>query len=184
MLAVGAVSAVSAVGPAGAGAATDALTVARFDASGRLLRPERLDRWVFVGAGLGMNYSGDAFSVEHPGAFQVVLMEPAAYDYLRRHGRYADGTMFLLSFYSTEHASSIDRSGFTPGALSAFEIHVIDRARYSEGRAFFSFGRDAQQAAALPPGSDCVQCHVPKGAYDGTFTQFYPPLRGQGRTPP
>jgi hypothetical protein len=155
---------------------TDSLHAARYDGS-RLLRPDDLDRWVFLGASLGMNYSEAAFSVEHPGALQVVLMEPGAYDYFLKHGRYADGSMFLLSFYETRRGVSIDRSGFVPGALTAFEIHMVDRARYAEGHAFFPFAKDAARADVLPPGSACVQCHVPKGAYDGTFTQFYPAIR-------
>jgi hypothetical protein len=156
-----------------------ALRVAKLDAAGHLQRPDDLDRWVFVGAGLGMNYDDSAFSVEHPGPFQIVLMEPSAYEYFKAHGRYADGTMFLLSFYSTDHAASIDRRGYTPGSLAAFEIHLIDHARYPEGRAFFNFGKDARQSTAAPPGNACVQCHVPKGAFDGTFSQFYPPLRAK-----
>jgi hypothetical protein len=166
-------------GGAAAADAVAALQVAKFDAAGQLQRPADLDRWVFVGAGLGMNYDDSAFSVDHPGPFQVVLMEPSAYQYFKTHGRYADGTLFLLSFYTTDHASSIDRRGYTPGTLSAFEIHLIDRAKYTEGRAFFNFGKDAQQSTAAPPGNACVQCHVPKGAFDGTFTQFYPPLRAR-----
>ena len=166
-------------GGALAGDVAAALRIAKFDAAGHLQRPDNLDRWVFVGAGLGMNYDNKAFSVEHPGSFQVVLMEPSAYEYFKAHGRYADGTMFLLSFYSTDHAASIDRSGFTPGVLSAFEIHLLDRTKYQEGRAFFNFSKDARQSTVAPPGSACVQCHVPNGAFDGTFTQFYPSLRAK-----
>jgi hypothetical protein len=157
--------------------AGDALHAARYDSSRHLVRPSDLDRWVFLGASLGMNYNDAAFSVEHPGAFQVVLMEPSAYEYFLKHGRYADGSMFLLSFYDTQRGVSIDRAGFVPGALSAFEIHLIDRARYTEGHAFFPFAKEAGQSEVLPPGSACVKCHVPKGAYDGTFTQFYPAIR-------
>jgi hypothetical protein len=156
--------------------AAEALHAARYD-GGRLLRPGDLDRWVFLGASLGMDYNNSTFSLEHPGAFHVVLMEPSAYEYFMQHGRYADGSMFLLSFYDTQRGVSIDRAGFVPGALSAFEIHVIDRARYGEGHGFFPFAKDDSRADVLPPNSPCVQCHVPKGAYDGTFTQFYPPIR-------
>jgi hypothetical protein len=156
--------------------AGEALNAARYD-GGRLLRPSDLDRWVFLGASLGMDYNNATFSPESPGAFHVVLMEPSAYEYFMKHGRYADGSMFLLSFYDTQRGASVDRAGYVPGALSAFEIHVIDRARYTEKHAFFPFAKDDARAEVLPPGSPCVQCHVPKGAYDGTFTQFYPPIR-------
>ncbi|HUK01715.1 MAG TPA: cytochrome P460 family protein [Steroidobacteraceae bacterium] len=151
--------------------------VANLDAAGRLTRPADLDRWVFLGASLGMNYNDAAFSVEHPGAFQVVLMEPIAYQYFKEHGHYADGSMFLLSFYETQRGASIDRAGFVPGSLNAFEIHVVDHTRYAEGHAFFLFDKDAHDSTAQAPGNPCVKCHVPNGAYDGTFAQFYPPIR-------
>ena len=156
----------------------DSLHAARYDGT-RLLRPDDLDRWVFLGASLGMDYNNTTFSPESPGAFHVVLMEPSAYEYFMKHGRYADGSMFLLSFYDTQRGVSVDRAGYVPGALSAFEIHVIDRARYTEKHAFFPFAKDDAKADVLPPGSPCVQCHVPKGAYEGTFTQFYPPIRAR-----
>jgi hypothetical protein len=177
VLGAGLLAAVIVSGAALAAEAAVALRVAKIDAAGNLQRPDNLDRWVFVGAGLGMDYQDKAFSVDHPGSFQIVLMEPSAFEYFRAHGSYADGSMFLLSFYSTNHAASIDRTGFTPGALQAFEIHLIDHTHYPEARAFFSFGKDAHQSTAAPPGSTCVQCHIPKGVLDGTFAQFYPPLR-------
>jgi hypothetical protein len=163
---------------AAAGDAPSGVLAANFNAEGQLLRPTNLETWVFLGAGLGMDYSGSAFSVEHPGPFQIVLMEPAAYAYFREHGRYADGTLLLLSFYGTQHAASIDRKGFALGDLNNFEIHMIDRTRFAkEGRAFFAFGKNDMQSKALPAGSPCVLCHQPNGAFDGTFAQFYPSIR-------
>ncbi len=33
------------------------------------------------------------------------------------------------------------------------------------------------QAAAVPPGNPCVECHLRDGAFDGTFAQLYPAIR-------
>ncbi len=163
---------------ASAADAPKALPTAKFDAAGHLLRPANLDQWVFLGAGLGMDYNSKAFSADHPGPFQIVLMEPGAYAYFRQHRRYAEGTLLLLSFYDTQHGASIDRAGFVLGDLSNFEIHMIDHTRFAkEGRAFFTFGRNDTQSTALPIGSACVQCHQPNGAFDGSFAQFYPGIR-------
>jgi hypothetical protein len=162
------------------------LTAAKFDTAGHVLRPGNLDQSVFLGAGLGMDYNSKAFSVDHPGPFQIVLMEPAAYAYFRQRGRYADGTLLLPSFYATQKGASIDRAGFVLGDLSNFDIHMIDHARFAkEGRAFFTFGKNDRQSTALPEGGACVECHQPKGAFDGSFAQFYPLLRERlaARTP-
>jgi hypothetical protein len=48
-----------------------------------------------------------------------------------------------------------------------------------EGRAFYPFGKGDAQSSALPEGSPCAQCHVAKGAFDGTFAQFYANIRGR-----
>jgi len=162
----------------GAGpAAANAVRSPGYDAAGHLPRPPDLDRWVFLGASLGMDYNGDAFTVDHPGLFHVVLMEPSAYEYFKGNGKYADGSMFLLSFYDTQLGSAIGRTGYAPGPLNSFEIHIVDHRRYPEGHAFFLYGKSDTRSTALPPGSPCVKCHVPNGAFDGTFAQFYPSIR-------
>ncbi|HTS55157.1 MAG TPA: cytochrome P460 family protein, partial [Burkholderiales bacterium] len=157
-----------------AGTGVDA---ARFTESGELLLPANLDEWVFLGASLGMGYNSADFDPKSPGNFQVVLMEPAAYAHFKTHGRYANGSMFLLSFYPAQQRVSIDRAGFVQGELKNFEIHLLDRSRFAEGRAFYLFGKNDGKAAALPAGSRCVECHVRDGAFDGTFAQFYPAIR-------
>jgi hypothetical protein len=86
--------------------------------------------------------------------------------------------MFLLTFFATLEKPEPQLRGFAQGARSMREIHVIDRRRFAdEGRGFFVFPSD-QPAAAIPPGSECVVCHNEHGAFDGTFTQFYPTIRG------
>jgi len=153
------------------------LDAARFSDSDELLRPANLDEWMFLGASLGMGYNNVDFDPKSPGNFQVVLMEPSAYAYFKTNGRYANGSMFLLSFYRTEQRISIDRAGFVQGELKNFEIHLLDRSRFAEGHAFYLFGPKDDKGAVLPPGSPCVECHVRDGAFDGTFAQFYPAIR-------
>jgi hypothetical protein len=158
----------------------EALTVARYSEQNQLMFPGDTDVWVHMGSTLGGEYSETPFDPNNPGTLGVVQMEPEAYRYFLEHGEYADGTMFLLSFYRAEAESDPQLPGFVQGNLQALEIHVIDRARFDEGRAFYLFPPAADVETAsdkLPDGSPCVQCHIPEGAYDGTFTQFYPPLR-------
>jgi hypothetical protein len=188
-LAIAALAAGLAIGPghadrtgdpgraASAPAAGTRLAAAKFTASGELLRPDDLDEWVFLGASLGLGYDEVKRAPDSPGDFQVVLMEPRAYAYFKAHGAYADGSMFLLSLYLTEQRLSTGQAGFAQGDLKNFEIHLIERSRFAEGRAFYLFGKDAVQAAAVPPGNPCVECHLRDGAFDGTFAQFYPAIR-------
>jgi len=150
---------------------------AQVTAAGKLVKPGDLENWVFLGSALGMGYNPGSFNAAHPGQFQVVLMEPRAYRYFVQHGDYAPGSMFLLSFYdSDQQQRSINRSGFTQGELTNFEIHVID-PRGEEGHSFYIFGAQDLQGTPMPKGNACVRCHVDHGAFHGTFAQFYPTLR-------
>lgn len=156
------------------------LGVAQYNASDQLVFPEHTDEWVFLGSSLGSDYGEAPFDPADPGAIGVVQMEPAAYRYFLENREYADGTMFLLSFFASEAESSPQLPGFVQGALQAKEIHVIDSARFTEGRGFFLYQAAATPGTAsskLPDNSSCVQCHIPEGRYNGTFTQFYPTIR-------
>lgn len=160
--------------------AQDNVGMARYNDENQLNFPADTDKWIHLGSSVGSEYGDEPFDPQNPGTLGVVQMEPAAYRYFKDHGHYADGTMFLLSFYASEGESSPQLPGFVQGALQAKEIHVIDRERFSEGRAFYLY--DAQAPAGtlstrMPDNSNCIQCHMPEGAYDGTFTQFYPTIR-------
>lgn len=152
------------------------LEIARVTAAGKLQKPADLESWVFLGTSLGMGYNPGSFNADRPGQFQVVLMEPTAYRHFAKTGSYAQGSMFLLSFYDTDQQKrSINQNGFTQADLTNYEIHVIDPAK--EGHAFYVFGANETEGQAVPPGNACVRCHVDHGAFDGTFAQFYPTLR-------
>jgi len=160
-------------------AARPVLDVAQYTADARLVFPAGTDRWITIGVGLGGDYNDEAFDPANPGALSHVQIEPGAYDFFRRNGYYANGSMLLLSFYAPQEKPDPSLQGFVQGDLVQREIHVIDKARFAEeGRGFFVFppGSD-DPVAAMPLGSVCVQCHTEHGALDGTFTQFYPLLR-------
>lgn len=156
----------------------DGLDIAQFTNNGRLIHPDNIDRWIVMGASLGSDYAEEAFTAKNPGTIGVVQMEPTAYDFFLANGQYADGTMFYLTFYSSEIKSEPQLQGFVQGDVVGREIHLIDKSRYSDGRAFFMFNPAEQETSTvLPPGNDCVVCHNKHGQFDGTFTQFYPAVR-------
>ena len=155
------------------------LGIARYTAAGELIYPDDLDLWVMMGASLGSDYNQEAFDPANPGTIGVVQMEPNAYRYFRANGEYADGTMFLLSFFRSESKSQPQLQGFVQGDRIAQEIHVVDRNRFTEGHGFFLFPAPGTNAGKLPDGSTCIQCHSAEGRYNATFTQFYPAIRDQ-----
>jgi hypothetical protein len=158
-------------------AAATALGVARLTTDGKLEKPANLERWVFLGTSLGMGYNPGSFNAARPGQFQVVLMEPKAYEHFLEHGSYAPGSMFVLSFYDTDtQPRSLNQKGFTQADLTNYEIHLIDPAS-PDGHTFYMFDAGSKSGQALPPGNGCVSCHKNHGAFQGTFAQFYPTLR-------
>lgn len=153
------------------------IDVAHYTADGRMNRPDNIDQWVFMGASLGMGYSAANFNPESPGMFQIAVMEPTAYEAFLETGKFANGTMFALLFYSAPGRVSTNRSGFVLGNIMGTQIHVIDESRFKDGFNFFSFEPGQDIVEVLPDGNGCVTCHAANGAYDGVFAQFYPSIR-------
>ena len=155
------------------------LTAADLDAQNRLRFPTNAERWIGVGSAIGSEYSEEPFDPASPGFIGVVQMEPTAYDYFMENGEYADGTMFLLSFYQPQEKPEPELPGFVQGELAQQEIHLIDSQRFAEeGRAFYLFTPDSTEAVEpLGLGSPCFTCHIEHGDFDATFIQFYPRLR-------
>jgi hypothetical protein len=154
------------------------LDAARFTAKGDLEKPADLASWVFLGTSLGMGYNPGSFNAANPGQFQVVLMEPRAWQHFLKHGAYAPGSMFLLAFYNADkQARSINQNGFTQADLTNYEIHLINPKDGAERHLFYMFDARSPQGQRLPPDNSCVRCHIDHGAFDGTFAQFYPTLR-------
>ena len=151
-----------------------AVDVARFSDDGRLLRPDNLDEWIFLGSSLGMGYSQADFDPDSPGMFQIARMEPQAYKAFVETGRFVDGTMIALHFYGSQNNISINRSGFVMSDLHFAEIHYKDSKRFPDGFNFYNFDNDQDAAEEIALPNECVACHKRDGAYDGVFVQFYP----------
>jgi Cytochrome P460 len=153
-----------------------AVHVARFDKEGRLLLPDNLDEWVFLGSSIGMGYSQASFDPDSPGMFQVARMEPRAYEVFRKTGAFPEGTMIALHFYGSRNEVSINRAGFVMGELQFAEIHYKDRDRFPDGFNFYNLPNGATTAEEIALPNECVACHQRDGAYDGVFVQFYPAI--------
>lgn len=146
----------------------------RYTAGGALHRPQAIDRWVLVGTSLGLGYS-DATEVG-PGMFHRVYLEPTAYDYYLRTGRFRAGTMLALAIRHPTRRVPPSRTGWTEGGLATMEVAVKDPRRFPGGWAYFDFGLSAATARPISP-ERCAQCHAQHAARDNVFVQFYPQLR-------
>ncbi len=155
------------------------LNQASYLPDGKLQYPANAESWTMLGASLGGDYREGEFDPKRPGSLGVVQIEPNALRVLRETGRYPDGAMLLLTFYRPQSKSEPQLAGFVQGEVLQREIHVIDRQRFKEeGRAFFVFpGTTSQAGDRMQLGSGCVTCHNEHGKLDGTFAQFYPPIR-------
>ena len=158
--------------------ASRTLDIARFTPDGKLLKPADLDHWVFLGTSLGMGYNPGSFNAARPGQFQVVLMEPAAYQHFVRTPQLRTGLDAAAFVLRHRTAASFDQqNGFTQAELTNFEIHLLDPAKGDQGHAFYTFDADGTRGNLCRRAMAACSCHNEHGAFQGTFAQFYPTIR-------
>ncbi len=141
------------------------------EAGAELERPSDVDAWPAVGVTMRMNKEDPSL----PWQLRHVRMEPGAYASFVEQLKYADGTIFAVSF----HPVNLDTTETPPlyhGLKEAgFAMEVIDRS-HPDGRRFYVFEPGASRAAALPAGNECAACHNGRGSFDGTFASRYPEI--------
>jgi hypothetical protein len=150
----------------------------RYAEGNQLLRPEGYREWIFVAANLGMGYN-DGPPSSNP-SFHNIYMQPEAYRYYKRTGRFPDKTMLVMERYSAGTISSINRQGQFQDRFLGLEVALKDEKRFSEKWAYFDFsgsGGTLRPQAKPFAKEACWNCHHAHGAVDNVFTQFYPSLR-------
>ena len=182
----------SAIGFSTLYAADDAVVAAKFAADGQVQIPKNWRQWIYVGTPLTPNAlnNGKAAFPE----FHNVYIEPSAYAYWQKTGKFANGTQIAKELVlvrqkdkdemndngSTGEVSGV---GYFQGEFQGLELTIKDLKRYPKepgGWAYFSFGHKPQpynQTAKIFPTESCNSCHQGNAADDFVFTQFYPVLR-------
>ncbi|MEQ1910872.1 MAG: cytochrome P460 family protein [Vicinamibacterales bacterium] len=158
-------------------AAQSAETI-RYTDTGELIKPPDFREWIFVSAGLGMNYNpqgAGAANPSRPPAFTNVFVNPSSYRAFLRTGAWPDKTMFVLEIRGSSSEGSINKAGRFQSDVMAIEAEVKDSTR-PDMWAYYDFGATADRARPLPKSAACYECHSTKAAVEQTFVQFYPTL--------
>jgi hypothetical protein len=153
-------------------ASDEAGAVPRFDAGRHLLRPENYREWVFLSAGLGMNYNPQAGGHE---MFTNVFVPQWAYHHFIESGKWPDKTIFVVEERSAQTKGSINKSGHFQTDFMGMGVEVKD-SRLPDQWAYYNFGEDDKTADANPK-AGCFQCHEDHAAVEHSFVQFYPTLK-------
>ena len=149
-------------------------------ADGQLAFPAGYREWIFLSAGLGMNYGPNAPAAGQPQSFTNVYVNPSSYRAFMQSGTWPDRTMFVLEIRNSASEGSINRSGHYQTEIRAIEANVKD-ARLPGGWGFFNFGARTAAVAPLPQTATCYTCHRDNTAVEHTFVQFYPSLMDVAR---
>ncbi len=145
-----------------------------------LVRPVDYREWPFIGSALGLTYETKTASPDAPPTFTNVFVNPSSHRAFMETGVWPSGTVFVLEFRRSQTDAAPNKGGRFQGNLLRLEAEVKD-SRFSDGWAFFNFGRgtDLTEAAAPLSGdaaARCVECHTEETAVERTFVQFYPTL--------
>lgn len=147
----------------------------RYDGNA-LERPRGHERWIAVGASLGLGYgSGGGHE-----AFHQVFIVPSAYDAFVETGAFPEGTMLALDVAAVGQNVLPARTGRFADAREGLEFAVKDKRRPG-GWAYYSFGDGTRATARAFPADACADCHRTHAQTDHVFTQFYPRLRALKR---
>ena len=145
-----------------------------------LVRPIDYREWPFVGSALGLTYEDETASSDGPPNFTNVFVNPSSYRAFMETGVWPSGTVFVLELRRSQTDAAPNKGGQFQGDLLSLEAEVKDD-RFSDGWAFFNFGRGTELAEVAAPlsgaaAAPCVQCHTNETAVERTFVQFYPTL--------
>ena len=144
----------------------------QYTKDGHLLAPENFREWIFLSAGLGMNYNPQAGGHE---MFTNVFVPQWAYHEFLKSGKWPDKTMFVVEERGAESKGSINKSGHFQVDAMGYGMEVKDGSR-PDTWSYYNFEMDGKQAQVNPKGS-CWQCHEDHAAVEHSFGQFYPTLK-------
>ena len=150
----------------------DASDTPQYNHADELLRPANYREWIFLSAGLGMNYSSTPGSHD---MFTNVFVPQWAYKEFLKSGQWPDKTIFVVEERGAQTKGSINKHGnFQTTDLMGIGVEVKDLS-LPDKWAYFNF--DDNQTAPANPKAVCFSCHEKNAAVEHSFVQFYPTLK-------
>ncbi len=155
--------------------------MAKFNASGEMIRPEGWREWIYVGTPVtpnSLNPPEAAFPEMHS-----VYIDPKSWAHYKKTGKFREGTMLAKELTLVGATQATSGKGFFMGEFSGFEIAYKSAKRFPNepaNWAYFSFGHKPEHynaTAKAMPTAACAACHTASAAEDMVFTQYYPVLR-------
>lgn len=143
-----------------------------YDADGKIVIPENMDRWPTVGTTYALSYEGDGGTT-----LNAVRLDPESYDAYVKTGKFPVGAIFALEVRTPVTEVAPAKGGKTQGAVVGRSLHVKDEKGGPGTWTFYGYGAGAKTGAAIPRSQACYSCHQEHATVDTTFMQYYPALK-------
>lgn len=143
-----------------------------YDADGRIVIPENMDRWPTVGTTYALSYEGDGGTT-----LNAVRLDPDSYDAYVKTGKFPVGAVFALEVRTPVTEVAPAKGGKTQGAVVGRSLHVKDEKGGPGTWTFYGYGAGAKTGNAIPRSQACYSCHEQHATVDTTFMQYYPALK-------
>lgn len=143
-----------------------------YDADGKIVIPENMDRWPTVGTTYALSYEGDGGTT-----LNAVRLDPDSYDAYVKTGKYPVGAIFALEVRTPVTEVAPAKGGKTQGAVVARSLHVKDEKGGPGTWTFYAYGAGSKTGVAIPRSQACYSCHEEHATVDTTFMQYYPALK-------
>lgn len=144
-----------------------------YDADGKIVIPENMDRWPTVGTTYALSYEGDGGTT-----LNSVRLDPESYDAFVKTGAFPVGATFALEVRTPVEEIAPAKGGKTQGGVVGRSLHVKDEKSGPGTWTFYGYGASSKTGGAIPRSQACYSCHDEHaGATDTVFMQFYPTLK-------
>lgn len=144
-----------------------------FDAEGKIVIPEDMDRWPTVGTTYALSYEGDGGVT-----LNTVRLDPESYAAYVKTGQFPVGAIMQLEVRAPVDEIAPAKGGKTQGGVVGRSLHVKDEKGGPGTWTFYGFGASSKTGNPIPRSQACYSCHEEHaGKTDTVFMQFYPTLQ-------
>lgn len=144
-----------------------------YDADGKIIIPQNMDRWPTVGTTYALSYEGDGGTT-----LNSVRLDPESYEAYVNTGKFPVGTIMALEVRLPVTEVAPAKGGQTQGAIVGRSLHVKDEKGGPGTWTFYGYAAGQKVGSAIPRSQACYSCHDEHaGKTDTVFMQFYPTLK-------